>query len=87
MVAPEMVAPIIAPLALTERTSAVVAPLFPLASLIVPSGEDGTDRVKLLVAEKIDRMSAFVQQEAERYGFDYFELDGDFTGGIERAYG
>ena len=50
MVAPEMVAPVIAPLALTERTSAVVAPLFPLASLIVPSGEDGTDRVKLLVA-------------------------------------
>jgi hypothetical protein len=34
----------------TLNTSAVVAPLLPLASLIVPSGEDGTERVKFWVA-------------------------------------
>ena len=38
------------PLASTVRISAVVAPLLPLASLIVPSGEDGTERVKFWVA-------------------------------------
>jgi hypothetical protein len=38
------------PLASTLKTSAVVAPLLPLASLIVPSGEDGTERVKFWVA-------------------------------------
>ena len=37
------------PLASTVRISAVVAPLLPLASLIVPSGEDGTERVKFWV--------------------------------------
>jgi hypothetical protein len=45
-----IVAPVIAPLAFTVSTSAVVAPLLPLASLIVPSGEDGTERVKFWVA-------------------------------------
>jgi hypothetical protein len=50
MVAPENVDPVITPLALIDRISAVVAPLLPLASLIVPSGEDGTERVKFWVA-------------------------------------
>jgi hypothetical protein len=50
IVAPENVDPVITPLALIESTSAVVAPLLPLASLIVPSGEDGTERVKFWVA-------------------------------------
>jgi hypothetical protein len=49
IVAPENVDPVITPLALIERISAVVSPLLPLASLIVPSGEDGTERVKLFV--------------------------------------
>jgi hypothetical protein len=50
IVAPENVDPVITPLASIERISAVVAPLLPLASLIVPSGEDGTERVKLFAA-------------------------------------
>ena len=40
------VAPVIAPIEFTVSTSDVVAPLLPLANLIVPSGEDGTERVK-----------------------------------------